>query len=223
VVECACGAGPGLGALSRAARSLAAGDLDESMVARVRAHYGDRVRAERFDAESLPFPSSSKDVIILFEAIYYLPNPVHFVRECSRVLRPGGHVLIATANKDLWDFHPSAKSRLYFGVEELEELFKGAGFRADVFGFQDVRQVSWRQRVLRPVKRVAVALNMIPRSMAGKRWLKRIVFGNETLMPAEISVDGSLASVPIALAAGQPDRHHKILYCVAQRSGERNA
>jgi len=39
-------------------------------------------------------------VIILFEAIYYIPDAEKFVEECARVLRLGGKVLIATANKD---------------------------------------------------------------------------------------------------------------------------
>ena len=49
----------------------------------------------------MPYKDNSIDVIILFEAIYYLPSVEKFVSECWRILRDRGKVLIATANKDL--------------------------------------------------------------------------------------------------------------------------
>ena len=86
-------------------------------------------------------------MIILFEAIYYIPDATRFVQECRRVLRPGGRVLVATANKDLWDFSPSPLSHSYYGAAELVALFAAAGFRAEVYGYMPVEQVSWRQRI----------------------------------------------------------------------------
>ena len=62
------------------------------------------IRLRQFDAQDMPFEDKSKDVIIMFEAIYYIPDAERFVRECERVLPSGGKVLIATANKDLYDF-----------------------------------------------------------------------------------------------------------------------
>lgn len=219
VVECACGTGPGLGLLRDVAASLCAGDLCARMVAAARAHYGERVAISRFDAQELPFADRSKDVILLFEAIYYLPDASRFVEECARVLRPGGEALIATANKDLWDFHPSAYSRRYFGVVELNELFEKHGFRCEIFGVQDVRSACARERALRPLKRLAVALGLIPRTMAGKRWLKRIVFGGEVAMPAEIGLAGPTLGRATPLDPTRPDRDHKILYCAARWEG----
>jgi len=90
VLEVACGAGQGLGYLELVAKSLKAGDITPSLVIRAQAHYGGRIRIEEMDAQQLPFPDGSLDVVILFEAIYYLPLAEQFVSECRRVLRRGG-------------------------------------------------------------------------------------------------------------------------------------
>lgn len=102
------------------------------------------------------------------------------------MLRPGGKVLIATANKDLYDFNPSPHSNKYYGVAELNDLFARHGFKTEFFGYMPVGDVSMRQRVLRPVKKLAVMLGFMPKSMAGKKFFKKIVFGELVRMPVEI-------------------------------------
>src|SRR5882762_7870430 len=96
VVEVACGCGSGLGVLGKSAASLVAGDLSAQILQKARAHYGGRVELTEFDAQRMPYADHSKDVVILFEAIYYLPAAEKFVDEARRILRPGGKVLIAT-------------------------------------------------------------------------------------------------------------------------------
>ena len=186
VVEAACGSGQGLGYLSKIARSLEAGDYSPQILDIARQHYGDRIDFKQFDAQNMPFGDKTKDIIILFEAIYYLSDAEQFVTECVRVLRPGGKVLIATANKDLYDFNPSPHSYNYYGVVELNDLFARHGFETEFFGDTPVEGISIRQRILRPIKKLAVMLGLMPKTASGKKWLKRIVFGNMLKMPAEI-------------------------------------
>ena len=217
VVEVGCGAGPGLGILASAARSLEAGDFSAPILAMAKAQYGERVALRQFDAEALPFADSTKDVIILLEAIYYLPRPERFLAECARVLRPGGTVLIASANKDIWDFHASPFSRRYFGVPELRAEFSERGFDCEFFGFQAVDRTPLRQRLLRPVKRVVVKLGLMPKTMKGKTWLKRIVFGAQRPMPSELVPGLALYVPPETVRGDEPDRRHKIIYCAATR------
>ena len=93
VLEVACGTGPGLGYLLGASKSVRAGDFSQTMVDAVTAHYGDRIACTQFDAEDMPFEDASLDVIIIFEALYYIPDPEKFASECARVLRAGGVVL----------------------------------------------------------------------------------------------------------------------------------
>jgi SAM-dependent methyltransferase len=217
VVEVACGCGPGLGLLSGVAKTLVAGDISEPILQLARGHYEQRVDLRHFDAEQMPFANESKDVVILFEAIYYLPSADRFVSECRRVLRPGGKVLIATANKDLWDFHPSPFSRQYFGAAELSDLFQRNLFSSELFGYQRADAAPFRQRITRPLKRLAVTSGLMPKTMSGKRWLKKLVFGKEQPMPAEI--DRSMAPYlpPTPIPIGVPDLVHKIIYHVATR------
>ncbi|MEO8019673.1 MAG: class I SAM-dependent methyltransferase [Pseudomonadota bacterium] len=215
VVEIACGSGQGLGLLSRVSRSVEAGDYSQPILDIARAHYGTRIRLTQLDAQSLPYADASKDVIILFEAIYYIPDATRFARECRRVLRPGGRVLIATANKDLWDFNPSPLSTQYYGAVELVGLLRAAGFDAQVFGYMAAGEVSWRQKILRPVKRFAVSLGLMPKSLKGKRFLKRFVFGRLVSMPAELPTPDAPIDAPRPLPADAPDRAHKVLYCSA--------
>jgi SAM-dependent methyltransferase len=215
VIEVACGTGPGLGYLAGLAKSLRAGDYTESILSTAKQHYQDRIDLRQFDAQSMPYADKSADVILLYEAIYYLPNPKAFVQECVRILRPGGTVLVATANKDLYDFNPSPHSHYYFGTVEFNELFSPRGFSVECFGYLSVNEVSIRQRILRPVKRLAASLHLIPKTTDGKKWLKRIVFGGMAPMPAEISAGQIAYRQPQPLSLASPDREHKVIYCAA--------
>lgn len=215
VLEVACGPGQGLELLATRARRLWAGDVTPALLAQARRHYGERMALLEMDAQALPFPAASLDAVILFEALYYLPNAAAFLVECRRVLRPGGLLLIASANPDLWDFNPSPFSTRYYGVAGLSALFAVAGFQARFFGHLPLAAVSWRQRLLRPVKKVAAGLGLIPRTMAGKKWLKRVVFGGLTPMPAAVGAEHAAWREPQPLPGGQPDRRFKVIYAAA--------
>jgi hypothetical protein len=133
-------------------------------------------------------------------------------------LRPGGKLLIAIANKDLYDFNPSPFSFVYHGVVELRDLLRSAGFAPAFFGYLRVDDVSLRQRLLRPVKGLAVRFNLMPKTMSGKKLLKRLVFGRMTTMPESIAAGMTAYSPPDPIPADAPDRAHKVIYCAAERS-----
>lgn len=216
VIEAACGTGAGLGLLAQVSRSLRAGDFDRKNLSVIRDHYGERVSAQWFDAQAMPFDDASADVVILFEAIYYLPDAPRFVDECRRVLRPGGEVLIATANKDLYDFNPGPHSHTYYGAGDFADLF-GPDFRVACFGHLSFADVSFRQRALRGVKRLAVKLDLMPKTQAGKKLFKKFVFGKLMPMPAEVRGDMIAYHEPDRLPPGEPDRQHKVIYCAATK------
>lgn len=216
IVEAGCGAGQGLGYLAKHARSVVGGDISAEVMARAQATYGNTIDLKVFDAASMPWPDSSFDAVLMFEAIYYLPDVDAFFDEVRRVLRPGGHLLIATANKDLYDFNPSPFSVRYYGVKELSELCDRHGFDSSFWGFVDIFQVSLRQRILRPVKSVAARFGLIPKTMGGKELLKKLFFGTMVEMPASI-LDMPVAYVePTTIAGDRSDGRHKVIYCAAQ-------
>lgn len=215
VLEVACGGGPGLRYLAERARSLKAGDYSPEVLARAQRHVGGDVELRVFDAQAMPYPDASFDAVIIFEALYYVPSAARFLAEAKRVLRPGGALLISNANRDLYDFNPSPHSTVYHGVVELRQLLEGAGFKPVFFGYLKVDQVSLRQRVLRPIKKIAVDFNLMPKTMAGKKLLKRLVFGQMVPMPDTIVADLVSYKPPEPIGATSPDRIHKVFYCAA--------
>jgi SAM-dependent methyltransferase len=215
VLEVACGSGQGLELIGKQARSLKAGDYSEPLLARCKQEYNGTFELRQFDAQAMPYPDRSFDVIILFEALYYLPAPEKFVAECKRLLRSDGLVLFATANKDLFDFNPSPYSYRYFGVVELRELFEKHSFAVECFGHARIAEASARQKILRPMKAAASSLGLIPKTMAGKKLLKRLMFGKLVVMPRRITEDHVVYSDPTRLPLDAPDRNHKVIYCKA--------
>ncbi len=215
MLEVACGSGQGVGYLASLAKSVIAGDFSGRLLETARRHYGSRFRFQQFDAQQMPFPDRAFDVVVIFEALYYITDADRFFAEARRVLRPGGQLLIATANKDLFDFNPSPLSFKYFGVVEFGRELAQHGFSCQYWGDTPLESVSVMQRVLRPIKAVAVRFNLIPDSMAGKKLLKRLVFGRLQPMPAEITADTAPRVAPTPLPAGAPDRSHKVLFCAA--------
>ena len=217
VLEVACGTGQGLGYLSKIAKSLNAGDCSEKILKIAQEHYGNRIALRQFDAQNMPYKDNSMDVIILFEAIYYLPLVEKFISECQRILRDRGKVLIATANKDLYDFNPSPYSDKYYGVMELKELFTKQGFTVEFYGNTPVDILSWRQKIFRPIKKCAVKFGLVPKTLEGKKIIKRLIFGSLVKTPPEIEIKENRVPFvePTKLSSSQPDNIHKVIYCVA--------
>jgi SAM-dependent methyltransferase len=218
VLEVGCGAGQGLGYLARSARSIVGADVSEPLLAAARSHYGSRVDLRCFHAEAIPFPDASFDSVLMFEAIYYLGDVTRFLREARRVLRPGGVLLLVTANKDLFDFTPSPHSVAYYGVRELSAMLTAAGFEAKFFGDTPIEAVSSWQRVLRPVKRFATVTGIMPKSKRMKALVKRIVFGPIQPFPAEVLPEMPPGQALASLPFGVPDVRHKVIFVEARRS-----
>ncbi len=207
VLEVACGVGQGLGYIARVARSVVGGDVSPGLLRAASRHYQGRVPLALFDAQSLPFRAGAFDVVILYEAIYYLPAPRSFVAEACRVLSAGGVLLICTVNPQWRDFNPSPMSTRYFGAPELRRLLEEHGLRASLYAAFPATENSPRRRIVSGLKRAAVALDLVPRTMKGKQLLKRLFFGPLVAAPAEISegMAPHLEPVPISdeTAAGR--------------------
>lgn len=212
VLEIACGTGPGLGFLASKSKSLVAGDYSNDVLSVAKNHYGERIKILNFDAQSTPFGDSSFDVIILFEALYYLPNADKFFEECRRLLRPNGVLLLATANCSLYDFNPSPYSTKYFTVPELHAALSEKGFKVECFGGSPISKSSFKGKALRFVKKIAVTFNLIPGSMKGKKYLKRLVFGKLVQMPKELMEKDLVYIQPKEIDREKEDFVHQVLY-----------
>lgn len=219
VLEIACGSGQGLGQLAKSARLIVGGDYSSPLIKSAQSYYQGRIPLLQLDAHFLPFRESSFDVIILYEAIYYLEEPEKFVKETGKVLRPGGKLILCNANKDLPDFNPSPHSYRYFSAPEFVELLKPFGFEVECFGDCEVNSGSSKQRVLSFLKKTMVRLNLMPKTMAGKKFFKRIVFGKLVPLPPELTSDNPTCSLPCSVDSSTPDLSHKVIFAVAQKKG----
>jgi SAM-dependent methyltransferase len=219
VLEVGCGVGQGVGYLARGAKSVQAGDYSDAVLAYARKYYGARFDFKQFDAQVLPYADKSLDVVLMFEALYYVPDASRFFKECVRVLRPGGQLLIATANKDLFDFNPSPNSSRYLGVQELGAELGALGFSCEFFGDTPIGEVSLRQKILRPLKAIAAKSGLMPKTNNAKKFFKRLMFGNLVPLPAEVPPPVGAWTRPTPIDKSQPDRAHKVVLCAATLRG----
>jgi ubiquinone/menaquinone biosynthesis C-methylase UbiE len=215
VLEVGCGAGQGLGYLAKRARSVVGGDYTHASLRRAREYYGERASLVRLDAHELPFPDASFDVLLLFEAVYYLRAPAEFLAESRRVLRRNGVLLVSTANPDWPDFHPSPWSVQYFSGPQLAEWLRTQGFKVELSGAYPASDSSAREKLLSLIKRAAVRLHLIPRTMKRRALLKRVFFGKLAMIPPEIDGDGADYDPPVPISAEAGEPRFKVLYAVA--------
>lgn len=217
VAEIACGGGCGLGLMAQVAQEVVALDIEPKNIAQVRSVYGEnpKIKIIEGDALHLPFGNAEVDTIILFEAIYYFPDADKFLEECRRVLKPAGHLLIGSANRQWKDFNPSAFSTRYYSAAELRELLERHGFRAELFqGFPIEDDSSPKARVLSLAKRTAVKLHLIPKSMKYKKFLKRIFVGKLVPLPPRLT-EGIVEYIPpLPLDPKKSDGQFKVIYAV---------
>lgn len=221
VLEVACGSGQGLGYLAKKARRVVGGDCDPNLVDMAKSHYNGRIDVRRLDAHELPFDDGSFDVVLLYEALYYLSRPDRFVAEARRVLRDGGALIICTANKDWSGFNPSPYSFRYFSAPELCSLIHESGFGGvTLYGDCPVAVNGVRNRIAALLKRVAVALNLMPKTMRGKEYLKRIFMGKLVPLPPEIT-DGVADYVrPAPIPHETPNTEYKVLFGMGRKNDE---
>jgi len=219
VLEVACGPGFGLGYLAKKARRVVAGDIDDKLLQIAQKHYEDRKNIDLrvFDAHQLPFEDCSFDVVILFEAIYYLAEPETFLDESHRVLREDGVLLICTANKECPEFVPSSFSGRYFSGPELFGLLHKQGFDAELFGAFPLDISSATQRLVSLLRRAVNTLHFMPGSLKIRAILKRVFYGRLLILPEELE-DGMIEAYPLKpIARDTSGAQYKVLYAIARK------
>jgi SAM-dependent methyltransferase len=84
-------------------------------------------------AESLPFGDDTFTAVAMSIVFFFFHDPVGVLRECRRVLRPGGRLAIYTTGPELRGTpaapEPLASKGHFHTDEELANLARGAGLR----------------------------------------------------------------------------------------------
>lgn len=216
VLEVGCGPGLGLGYLSEKTKTVIGGDITWESLRLARKHYGPATNLLQMDAHKLPFKEASLDTIICLAAIIYINMPL-FLKECRRVLKQGGTLIVNTPNKDAPGFKPSSLSRCYYSIPELNTLFQQNNFDANFLG-AFVAPTGW-------LKIKSGILSKIIRTL--KKWVKQL--NNCRLCPNFPSLGGPLRNELTAkeiklvqsistksLSPDNADNTHRIIYVLGK-------
>lgn len=218
VLEVACGTGIGLGLLAEDAKSVVGVDIDaKNLAVARRISEKNSVELGEMDAHNLVFPDASFDLVVFFEAIYYLKNPERFVAEARRVLRNSGRLIVCTVNPDWKDFHPSPFAEKYYSVRELRSLLAAKFRQVNFYGAFPVAKDGFQAWCLSVLKRAAVSLDLIPESLRARAYLKRLFFGPLQPIPDRIYLDMTHYEPPVPIDGYAADITFKIIYAVAAK------
>jgi SAM-dependent methyltransferase len=98
VLDVACGTGYGAALLARRAHVSGVDRNDEAIDQASSRVTGTFLVA---DVPPIPFPSDAFDFVVSFETVEHIADDIAFIREISRVLHPGGQLLISTPNAEI--------------------------------------------------------------------------------------------------------------------------
>jgi hypothetical protein len=120
-------------------------------------------------------------------------------------------------NKDWEDFHPSPYTYRYFSAGELYDLMRDKFEQVRLYGGFPTEHRGPGGEILSLIKRSAVKLNLIPGSLKGRTYLKRIFMGKLVPLPEEITEGMAPYEAPIEIPVDKVNRDFKIIYAVARK------
>lgn len=169
VLDIPCGAGAFAGMMSGSGITVYSADCENLF----------ELKEGHFDIADMnkPFPyrDGQFDAVVSIDGIEHIENPFNFIRECRRVLRPGGSCIISTPNissfrsraRWLWTgFHNKNKTPLdeanpqplhhinMISFPELRYILHSNGFRISKITANRIKAVSWLYCLLIPVSYV---------------------------------------------------------------------
>jgi SAM-dependent methyltransferase len=106
VLDIASGSGIGTDYLRRAGAAVCFGlDLNPAALGYARSRYH-LPHLAACDATRLCLASQCVDVVVSFETIEHVTDPMAFLAECARVLRPSGLLICSTPNREITRWEP---------------------------------------------------------------------------------------------------------------------
>ncbi|MHA6617068.1 class I SAM-dependent methyltransferase [Pseudonocardia sp. DLS-67] len=210
VLEAGCGEGYGAGMLAEVAAGVLALDLDPLTATHV-AHRYPRAGVARANLVALPVRDEGCDVVVSLQVIEHLWEQERFLRECFRVLRPGGGLVLSTPNR--LTFSPGRETPLNpfhtreLSAAELAGLVRDAGFAdVEVHGLHHgsrLRELDARHGGSLVDAQVAVALG-------GGRWPAALRADVESVTAADFALQAAEvdASLDLVAVAAKPHLRH---------------
>jgi SAM-dependent methyltransferase len=218
VLEVACGSGLGLPIVAGAARWLVGGDYTGVVLDAAQAHTGGAIPLARFDAQQLPFGDASFDLILCFEAIYYLARPEWFLAGCRQTLAAGGLLVIGSENKAWPHFAPGPLSTAYYTAPELAAMLADAGFDSvQFFGSFEVAAYTPTQRARASLRRAITATGVFKRYPQARELLKPMAYRDAQPLADDIC-RGQTPPPLVPLDAREAHGEFKVIYALARPS-----
>jgi ubiquinone/menaquinone biosynthesis C-methylase UbiE len=150
VLEVGCGIGTDLVRFAKGGAIVTGVDLSQTAIDLARSNFewnGVTARELRVaNAETLPYSDNAFDVVYGHGVLQYTADPKRLVRECHRVLRPGGEAIFMVYNRISWLNAMSKLTKVPLEHEDAPVLRKYsiAEFRSLLSRFDEVKIVPER-------------------------------------------------------------------------------
>jgi SAM-dependent methyltransferase len=106
ILDAGCGTGYGTALLAERGSYALGFDYSPLAIEYARAHFaGPKLSYAVMNAQQLAVAAATFDAVISFEVFEHLEDSDSFLRECRRVLRPGGRLILSTPNQETHDLH----------------------------------------------------------------------------------------------------------------------
>jgi hypothetical protein len=66
------------------------------------------------------------------------------------------------------------------------------------------------------LRKIALGLNLIPKTMAGKERIKKLLFGRLDPLPAELAPDAYGVEPLVSVSSDRPVSGHKVLFAIGR-------
>jgi len=102
VLDVGCGEGYGTAILARSGLAVTGVDVERSVIeAAIRSYAESGAEFQQMTSEKIPFDAGTFDCVTAFHVIEHVEDPILFVGELARVLKPEGKAIVTTPNREL--------------------------------------------------------------------------------------------------------------------------